>query len=262
MLNIAQLVLAIGSAVLMSACGSAAVTFDGGDKVVAYQYRKSDSFVRLERIEPGAPANSHPYRISTAALKQLLAGIQMEDSVLSAPVPVFTQRELDEVAPPLAAALEQAGPNEDVTFATGAPRGFFGAYSRKAHTTGRVFAQDSKLNIVFGLVHERFDDDRYLGGGGRIPELMPGSRARPVAYGWRLAPGGGQLAGERTDWVMFDQSAVPVVITPSAPAPQSTQEGRFQEIERRLALLEQLKAKGLITDEEYRERRRAILQGI
>jgi hypothetical protein len=253
---------AIGAAVLMSACGSAGVTSDGGDKVVAYQYRKSDSFVRLERIEPGAPANSHPYRISTAALRQLLAGIQMEQSALLGSVPVFTQGELDEVASPLAAALEQAGPNEDVTFATSAPRGLFGAYSRKAHTTGRVFAQDSKLNIVFGVVHERFDDERYLGGGGRIPELIPGSRTKRVGYGWRLVPGGGQLAGERADWVMFDQSAVPLVSTPSLPTPQSTQEGRFQEIETRLKLLEQLKAKGLITDEEYRERRRAILQGI
>lgn len=254
---------AISLALLMTACGSAGVAVGGGDKVVAYEYRKFDSFVRLEGIEAGAPANDHPYRISTAALRQLLGGIQiLQDSSPGAPVPVFTQQELDEVIPPLAAALEKAGPNEDVTFAVGAPRGLFGAYSRKAHTTGRLFAQSSKLNIVFGVVQERFDDPRDLASG-RSPELIPGSRARRVGSGSRLAPGGGQIvAGERTDWVIFDRSAVPVVTTPSSQTPHSAQEGRLREIETKLTILEELKAKGLITEEEYRERRRAILQAI
>ncbi len=46
--------------------------------------------------------------------------------------------------------------------------------------------------------------------------------------------------------------------TPAAPATDS----RYQEIESRLSALNRLKANGLITEEEYSERRRAILQGL
>jgi len=39
-------------------------------------------------------------------------------------------------------------------------------------------------------------------------------------------------------------------------------DSRYREIQERLRTLERLKADGLITEEEYRDRRRAILEGL
>jgi len=76
-----------------------------------------------------------------------------------------------------------------------------------------------------------------------------------------------RLANNRPDWVLISPNAVVVVTPPptgaNAPAAvPSRGPSRVDEIEQKLGVIDNLKAKGLITEEEYREKRRAILQGI
>ena len=54
----------------------------------------------------------------------------------------------------------------------------------------------------------------------------------------------------------------PAPAAAAAPQKPAAADPRYEEIQARLRTLERLKAEGLITEEEYRERRRAILQSL
>lgn len=252
----------------LSACAST------GSLPPGYVYNEGGSYVRVVPIESGAPDNSHPQSIRADVLRDALKAIKVAGTVQSGAVPMFAPEELEQIVPVLAAALEKAGPREDVTFSSGSNRGFFGSFSPKSHTTGRLFVTGQTINLIFGVVHER-EELPLVGATAGLP-IVPGKRAQRIEDGWTLVTATGRTAERRGDWWMIEKSALPtaaaVVPAPSAPAatsgvaagaaPMSTAEERVQEIETKMRVLDQLKAKGLITDEEYRERRRVVLQGI
>ncbi len=252
-----RVILLTGLAIIPSACAA-----PGASKTVVADngIRVGNGFVRLEPIEPGAPDNAHPFIVSVGGLQQMLAKLKVKGTVSGDPQPVFTSAELVEYSSHLVAALAKAGPKEDVTFATAGSRGIFGAYSPKSFTTGRIFVRDAQLNIIFGTVHERNDSGQM--GVGAARSITPGTRKQKLESGWSMMPDGARVADQRPDWVLIDTTAIPVAASPlPSVAPVST-ESSIQEIEDKLRLLEQLKTKGLITEEEYGERRRSILQRI
>jgi putative oligomerization/nucleic acid binding protein len=237
-------------ATVLSACESTS-------PVISYEYRPQLGYVRIERIEAGAPDNAHPFNIPEDVLRQALASLELEGR-LTPVTPVFDDEELAEIVPHLSAALAKAAPKEDVTFAVTGRHGTFGAHSPRTVTTGRLFVRERQLNVVFGLVHQPYEQ-RYqespLGPGAL--SFPPGSRAYRSEGFWKLAPKAGHLADKRVDWVMLDTSRA----GPAAPVAPSA-DSRYEEIQNRLSVLNRLKADGLITEEEYGERRRAILQGL
>ena len=266
-----------GLAVALSACGAMGIKRDEQAEVLSYQHREETGFVRIERIEPGAPDNTHPAKLSPEALRQALANLNVKGASSMAPTPVFTKEELDTLVPPLVAALAKAGPKEDVTFAITGAHGILGKYSAKAVTTGRVFVLDQLVNVVFGIVHEPYE--LQTGETDVSRRFTPGLRARRVESGWTLLPGTARLAGNRADWTMLNVAPASVTSTTAAPQSRSggpgdaappastpaaavTTDSRYQEIEQRLRVLDRLKANGLITEGEYRERRHAILQAL
>ena len=237
---------------------------DNESQVVSYEYRPPFGYVRIERIEAGAPANAHPFGISADELRRSLASLTVQGAVSIGVTPVFTDAELQEIVPHLVAALAKAGPREDVSFAVTGQHGFLGRYSSKSVTTGRLFARDRQLNVIFGLVHELYEGGEL--GSNLTPPFPPGSRAPRSDQVWRILPAGGRLVDGRVDWVMLDTARLPApaekaAASPAAPTPPAA-DSRYQEIESRLGALDRLKEEGLITEEEYKERRRAILQGL
>jgi hypothetical protein len=242
----------------LPACGLMGA-IDGDSQVVSYEYRPQFGYVRIQRIEAGAADNAHPFDISVDALRQALASLEVEGGVSISAKPMFTDEELEEIVPHLVAALAKAGPKEDVTFAVTGRHGMFGSYSSKSVTTGRLFVRDRQLSIVFGLVHEL-----YQGGelGPSVPSFPPGSRAYRPDSVWRLVPKIGRLADKRVDWLMLDTTKLPTPRAKAGDAGAAGADSRYQEIQNRLNVLSRLKADGLITEEEYSERRRAILQGL
>jgi hypothetical protein len=234
-------------------------------------------FVRVERLEPGAPPNAHPYAVSADALRARLAALGVAGTVSTDAVPIFTDEELDQIAAPLAERLARAGPQEDVTFAAIGKHGLLGKFSPSSVTTGRLFARGDALNLILGLVHERYESSDL---GFKAPEFRPGQRTQRLAPIHRVVTGAGaRLAEKRADWVIFEagapaapwQSRAPAAPAPAAvpstpaatPAPTvSAEDARYRDIKRRLELLDRLKSDGLISEGEYRERRRAILDGI
>jgi hypothetical protein len=251
-----------GVATGLSACGL--MSHLGDPQIVSYEYRPLYGYVRIERIEAGAPDNAHPFGISVDALSQALASLKVEGGASMSVAPMFSEGELKEIVPHLVAALAKAGPRQDLTFAVTGKHGSFGWLSSKSVTTGRLFVRDRELNVIFRLVHELYEDGEL--GYGVPPVFLPGTRVHRSDTGWRLVPANGRLANGRADWVMLDTTILPkpkettggTSTAPAAPAADS----RHQEIESRLRALDRLKADRLITEEEYAERRRAILQGL
>lgn len=249
---------AAGLALGLSACAS----MQSNDPSVAYEYKEGSGFVRVENIEPGAPDNAHPFTVSQYGLRQLLAKLKVKGTLSADPKPVFTDAELDEFIPHLVSALAKAGPKQDVTFASAGMHGYFGVFSPKSMTTARMFVHDQRLNLIIGVAHERDVGEGWSTTAGAAQQLTPGSRARRVELGWSLDFAGAQLASDkRSDWVTFNVDTIPAA-APAAPGATPSVDSRYREIDDKLKVLDQLKANGRITEEEYREQRRKILQGI
>jgi hypothetical protein len=233
-------------------------------------FRSGDNYVRLVPVEAGAPTNSHPFVTSPRELRRLLAGINVVGADTIRKAPVFSKEQLDMIVPPLTTALSKAGPYQDVTFAVTAYPGLFGKYSPKSVTTGRLFVSAGAMNLIFGLMQERFGGSDYEF---ETPKTTPGIRARRIDLApWSIDASNAEVHEQRGDWLVFKQSVIPAAaIAPTRPSPETGArpggettspaiDAKAQEIENRLRLLDRLKEKGAITEQEYRERRRAILE--
>jgi hypothetical protein len=197
--SLLRAVVAASLALALGSCGAlGSKTDEDGPEVLRYEYRPSPGFVRIERIESGAPDNAHPFGISIDAMRQKLASVKLRGD------PIFTSEELDEVVPYLAAALKSVGPNEDVTFALTGSHGLLGKFSPQTVTTGRVFVHDQRLNVIFGVVHDPFAILQMQTP--NVPQpFIPGTRAKRIDTKLAITPGMGRLAGDdRPDWVTFD----------------------------------------------------------
>lgn len=253
---------------IVALCGCATGN-DTGEQG-SYVYQSDGEFVRLVPIEPGVPPNSHPFDISEDQLSRLLGSIEVSRAASVGEESVFTFEELATIVPPLTEALSKAGPNQDITFAVAGHRGMFGRFSPESITTGRLFVRDDTLNLIFGLMQARLDIGE-LDYTGVDPKVIPGSRSEDAGDDvWQIDPGLGRLRQARGDWVVFNRAAIPAPApeptraTPSAPAPRAQPDPRtpaqVEEIARRLRVLDALRERGAITDEEYLERRQAILR--
>jgi hypothetical protein len=235
-------------------------------------WQSRDQFVALERQDSDSTGhvllNDHPVTIDNERLTAILSSIDMRDTDGSKPESLFTEQSLEALAPELQKALQQAAPGEDVTFAIiGLYKSFGFAKSPKV-TTGRVFYKGGKLNIIVGLVHKDVNDrdDR------RLSPFTPGSREKALEGEWTLLPQYGKngFTMVRKDWVAFSdewskpEAAAPVV-EKAAPVPSNStvkQPSDARTLAERLTTLNELKIKGLITEEEYRAKRLELMNGL
>ena len=234
-------------------------------------------FTRVELVarEAGAPDNQHPAQVSTDALRQQLA--QIEFTGPSGRLPLFTADEAGDLATPLAQALGSAGPDDDVLLLSSSRRegGILGA--PKA-VTARIFVQGGSLQIIVNEARHDFYD------------LYRGTEVQPkFSYGSRTAAGTAVLqstgaTNRRPDWISIPLqqggTAAPAVARPTplpaAPAPaaplqaapsaappaprRSLDAAGSDDFERRLETLKRLRDKNLITEDEYQQKRKEILQ--
>jgi hypothetical protein len=265
-----RLALAAGLALTLSACALLGPKPSDEELGRRYLHRRDFSFVRIEPIEPSAPDNAHPFRISDDALRHMLGTVMVKDGIGPTESKLLTDEEMDQIVPHLTAALAAAGPKQDVTFASAGNRGLFGKYSARSVTTGRMFVRDGGLNVIFGVIHDEAELRQFEKGVSE--ELHPGSRTTRREKIVAIVRGDARFADSRPDWLIFDAAKTPAVAQPPTPkastgtataAPSTpAADGRYREIEDKLRMLEQLRKNNVITEEEYREQRRAILQRI
>lgn len=254
------------------------------EKVTAVIWDQGEyGFVRIERGEPSASPNDHPVRLNAEEIEAVLEELEVRQNGGKGR-PVFDKGNLDEFSERIVEALAQAGPGEDVTFAI-ASQGQFAIFGPRRVSTGRMFYQDGRLNVIFGLVHENLDSE--LRATGILRPLTPGSRAGRVQTGWSVEPGDSTRYADagRQDWIQT-RAQTDVAIRATTPASSATLPGGtppasaaavqpgpqsspvpvydqnnpyYQELENQLMGLLRLRRLDLITEEEYQRKRSQII---
>jgi len=247
---------------------SGAGTVRAEERKMLWQSR--DQFVALERQEQGG--NSHPVEVAPETLMALLTAIDVRLEPGGKVETLFTPASLEALVPHLHEALRTASDRDDVVFAViGLHTSLFGLGKSPRVTTGRLFRQDGRLNLIVGQAQQDVNEreDR------RLAPFVPGSR-RQVSEGvWQLLPHAGQDAFTltRKDWIVFTDAPRPMTIAvPEAPKPVLRQQApgasspappkEARNPVERMQILNELKGKGLISEEEFRSKRQQILDGI
>jgi Short C-terminal domain len=228
-------------------------------------------FTRIELVsrEAGASDNQHPATVAPDALKQQLALVQA--SVKGAPQTLFAADELGDLVGPLAQALDRARPGDDVLLLSSSRREG-GLLAAPTAVTARLFVQGGNLQLI---VHDaRFEFYDAYRGTQNAPRFSYGSRA---SAGSAAVQSDGAKT-QRADWLSIPLTAQNAPSAPSAPSAQpATMPAPVQsvappparipkdaaagdDIERRLETLKRLRDKGLITEDEYQQKRKEILQ--
>jgi len=275
------LVAAVFVAVCLAGCASLAIgTAEAGSGRTIWKSR--EQFVDLvprEREGGNSAINEHPASVSPLELRRFLASVALSRE--GNETPLFSEAELKVLESVGVKGLRQAGPDEDVTFAVfGYHTALQGFLKETKVTTGRMFFEGGKLNLILGIVQREVKDNEDR----RLNPFVPGSRLQQADLAGRItaAAGGVPFTMKRSDWLVFspDSDAPPVVEAvrprPESAAPVAVPAIQSQEplkrvdrpanqtrsLEERLILLNDLKQKGLITDEEYRAKRLRILDEI
>lgn len=217
--------------------------------------------IELAPLEAGAPDNRHPVAVAPEALRQQLTTVLMTADDNNQPL--FGADELKGIVDPLAQAFAAARPVDDVLLVSASRRG--GILSKPTAVTARLFIQEGQLQLI---VHDARLDfyDSYRAT--RVtPRFAFGSRSDASRVSLQ-APAGASM--KRNDWLSLPLAATtdkmpleaPAPATPLATPPAAQDNKAVDDIERRLETLKRLHDRGLITEEEYRQKRAEILKAL
>jgi len=263
-------------------------------QVVRTVYRGEFSYVRIERAEAQAAPGLHPVVVAPELLRASLATLRFGPE---ADEPLFNDDELTEIVPPLVTALGALQPTQDVSFAVAGRHGGWKGLASRVVTTGRMFRSPSGLQLIVGLGQRSFES-QYLATGYLIP-FEPGRRAEVVDRAAVVSGAPRSAGAGRPDWVTLLLAAVPApaaaatAATPTPVAPVATaapataaaapvpapavapaaaaaaapvaapsrprDAAFFEEQEARLRTLKRLRDSGLISEEEYQQKRKQVL---
>ena len=236
---------------------------------------KEFTTIELVPREAGAVENQQPAQLQSDVLRQQLALVQSVGR--SGRQPFFAADELAELIEPLVQALGRAGPGDDVLLLSTSRRDT-GVLVAPTAITARLFVQGDSLQFI---VHDaRFDFyDRYRGTSA-APRFRFGSRTSAGEATLQSA----SATNRRADWLSIPlRTAAPVATPPAAtpvpaaqaaappaaipaaspgapPARKALDAAGADDIERRLETLKRLREKGLISEDEYQQKRKEILQ--
>jgi hypothetical protein len=233
--------------------------------------------------KPVHPGFEHPAEIGAADMARILESIRIVQppSVLSRLIlkakaeaePAFTTEEANSFAKPLAAALRTAAPDERVVFFLHHQRSVY----KGTTSSGIAFVKDKRLNIILG---------RYLmGNQPGYPDIPVGGNPFPtttdqdffIATGPfqtlrvdKKAPGGRESVSPQR-WLSIDyvsllnppaQTAAPTPALPSMEPEKTelTPGAPTLTLEEKLKTLNRLKEEGLITEEEFNEKKTELLK--
>lgn len=233
------------------------------------------SSVQLVARESNSAPNQHPAKLNPETLRRQLATVRFASG--NATRPLFTADETEDLVDPLVQAFANAGPGDDVLLLSSARRSD-AILMRPMAVTARLFVQGGQLQMI---VHDaRFDFYNDYVGSKKDPVFTYGSRTGAAA----VTLSADAAASVRGDWLVLPLTApavnaatLPPAAAPAAPATapaapvapaaaatplRPRDPGFADEVEQRLVTLKRLRDKGLISEEEYQQKRREILQAL
>jgi pyruvate/2-oxoglutarate dehydrogenase complex dihydrolipoamide acyltransferase (E2) component len=229
--------------------------------------------VQLVPAEPGAAPNQHPFRLGADVLRWQFGGIRT--TVGGKTVNLFGNDEINEIAEPLAQAFALAGPGDDVLLISSSRRGASFLTDVTA-VTARLFVQDGSLQFVVRDTRLEF-----------VKEYISSRNAPKFSYGSRALASKAAVThsgatSRRADWLALGLTlpgaapaaataaqpapaaaappAAPAQVTPAAAPAAAAPEPLQTELEHRLATLKRLRDRGLISEEEFQEKRKEVLK--
>ncbi len=230
-------------------------------------FKSRDQYVRVIKQDEmkgvKTPPNDHPVLLESSQLRAALSSLEFVLPKKDKSSPVFEKPELDVLEKYLGIALEQAGPDEDVSFAVvGDYLAVYGIAKEQMSTSARVFYKDGKLNIIFGDIHAKY----YANVDRRVYPLSPGSRFLAKNHEWKLLSYPYQEFymgpdGQRRDWLVIDLAAM-AARAAMGEKETATMPPHAKTVEERLKVLEELRAKKMITEDEYKTKRESILSDL
>jgi len=247
-------------------------------RVVCGMCEGPDRFVRLQ-TSTGDPAAasaqqfSHPIRLSAEQWKPILRSIQVQKRgqgpfFFPGPngptLPAFTPAEVDYLSETLTRAFGEAQPSEMVVFGlTNQKTPEFGEI-----TTGAWFVKDAKLYLVLGNYREGFTMPN-------VRELLWQDPLHMIAAPlYEFVPGPHQSVTREGNelWTFLVPEAPQIALAyePLASGEASLSDGGLVEgshpptrpdssLEGKLQRLKQIRDDGLITDDEYAAKKKALL---
>ncbi len=250
-------------------------------------WENNDEYVRLVARDGARGArNDHPVRIAPQTLTAIIAGLMatpakrtksdvVAAAELSDAIPLFSQAAASRLANALAIALRNAKPHQDAVFQIRDNASLIGFISQPVHTTGRVFWNNGLLHVIFGPVHKgivkRMVMGRKTGVVNPPAQAARGAIARSdyrvaLTQGVRYARTRG--GKKRADWIVIDpdiamSEALEAPATPRARAARAAERSLGERpLEDRLRRLKKLRRDGLISEKDYRDKVRDILDEI
>jgi hypothetical protein len=240
-------------------------------------------------------ANDHPKDLDER-LQAALASMRIDLPDQEKTAPVFTRSELAQVIGPLVRAFKKATPDEDVALAIeGMHPGKFGL--ERSILSARLFIRNGNtLQVIFGkklfAPVEDYDPNWHAEPKDyRLNPYLPGSRCQkagkkfPALLTTPTVRFHEQAGVARKNWLAINlaapatpvQAPAPmampparqtptVTAPPAAPAPGAMMPKAAgppqKSIEEKLQILKDLKDKKLITDKEYQEKKKEILDSL
>ena len=235
---------------------------------------------RFIRIEPRAGAGdmfgtrrfSHPLTLSAAEWQRILSGIRLQTRTqgflfASDKNPIenaFTPDQIAFLAPGLSKALRQAHPDEVVVFGFSRPR----PPQLTEITTGGWFVEGEQVHLVLANyrqavtmanIRDRLWSDPLHSNIGPSYEIVPGEH-QSLPHVVRVA----DLMSADAPELAIDYGALlaakPTLQAPPPAAAAPAVEERLElSLEEKLVTLKTLKERGLITEGEYQEKKKQLL---
>jgi hypothetical protein len=271
------------------------------EKAVRTLWKSGEQYVAIEKQDRQSGVtmkpNEHLTEISVERIRNALESIYLRAQDKDKSISLFNEPELKILPEYIAEGLALSGPDEDVTFVIiGNYVDALGFLKKRMVTTGRVFCQDGQINIIFGDIHRALTEVMGVQEDRRLNPFLTGTRAGSAGKleGVLLPkPGAEIFAKLRSDWIVFQTKGSETPYSPPAarqdtvaapgartvtPAPAQDTGAAVQELrpvyrerpapaakkgtEERLMILNDLRNKKLITDEEYRTKRMDILNDL
>jgi hypothetical protein len=178
-------------------------------------WSSGEQFVAIEKQDRqqgvAVRPNQHITEISVERVRSMLESMELRSGDKDRNMPLFNEEEIKILSEYIPVGLALSGPDEDVTFAViGLYVEALGVLKKREVTTGRVFYQDGRINIIFGDIHRELKETMGVKEDRRLNPFLAGSRAGSVGYqGGTILPkqGGEIFAKNRQDWVAFQLSS-------------------------------------------------------
>lgn len=252
-----------------------------GPGVAAILWQDGDQFVRIDSLDPKAAATSSPPLIlSTSEVRRALESVLLVKSGGN-PTSALDSREVNALVDPVTTALPTLKPGQDVSFLVHHSAGLM-ALGQKFTTAGRIFPDHGSLDIIFGRVRAPDVGETIVGG--ESPTRKTGSRGERTQSDYTVVVEGPVSLADpaRPDWAKVAPAAwgrsaatpapqpvgqptaapAPAVGTAAVPAPEAAPTSNPHDpddIAKRLEVLNKLRQKHLITEEEYARHKADLL---